>query len=166
MGAGFFVKLGIAAAINGGRHPFEPRQVQEKIDEEKREYQRKIEYNKTHLPSKELPPLSPDWDRIEEIVKETRFDIRDVGDSYEYIVSHLHEHYFERCSVLKSELSDDTVKLIDMLLRDVDWFYAHPAGSSVGEGSTVLESFLREKYSMLSEDSISRIIGTYCINDR
>lgn len=144
---------------------------EKKLDEEKREYERQMrhieyEYNKTHLPSKELPPISPDWDRIEEIVKETRFDIRDVGNSYEYTVHHLHEHYSDRCSILKSELSEDTVKLIDMLLRDVHWFFEHPTGGSVGECGRVLEGFLREKYPMLSEYSISRITGTYCRNDR
>lgn len=75
------------------------------------------------------------------------------------------EHY-KRHSIPKSELDDDTIKLIELIERDVDWFYAHHTGNSVGECGYVLESFLREKYPKLTEKSVGRIVQTYCINDR
>ena len=164
MNVGFFAGLGLAAAIIVGDSLLSRGKYKKKHEEEKLEYQRKIEYNKTHLPSKELPPLSPDWDRIEEIAKETRFALNDIGNCYEYTV--LHNYEWKRFSISKSELSDDTVKLVDMLLKDIDWFYAHLTGNSVGECGTVLESFLREKYPMLSADSISKITHRYCVNIR
>ena len=164
MNVGFFAIIGIAAAIIVGDSILSRGKYKKKHEEEKLEYQRKIEYNKTHLPSKELPPLSPDWDRIEEIVKESQFDLRDIGDSYEYTV--LHNYEWKRFHIPKSELSEDTVKLIDMLLKDVDWFYAHHTGNSVSECATILDGYLREKYPILSADCISTITNRYCINDR
>lgn len=164
MNVGFLVSIGIAAAIIVGDSILS-RGKYKKHEEEKLEYQRKIEYNKTHLPSKELQPLSPDWDRIEEIVKESQFDLRDIGESYEYFVLHNYETW-KRFYIPKSELSEDTVKLIDMLLKDVGWFYAHHTGNSVSECAPILESYLREKYPILSADCISTITNRYCINDR
>lgn len=165
MGFGFLIGLGAAAGIFVIDHRLYHRKFMKKLEKEKQDYLNRIELNKTHLPSKELPELSPDRSVIEEFIKRTRFDFTDEGESYSYICRD--ENYcFERRNVFKSELDDDTVKLIELIKHDVDWFYGHPTGNSAGECGSVLESFLREKYPMLTEKSVSRIVGTYCINDR
>lgn len=124
----------------------------------------RIEYNKTHPPSKDLPPLSPDWGEVGEFIEKTRFDFTDKGESYSYIS--YENHLIEHRSIPKSDFDGDTLKLIELLKRDVDWFYGCPTGNSAGERGNVLESFLREKYPQLSDKSISRIWNTYCINNR
>lgn len=131
-----------------------------------RRLQREIEYNKAHLPFAELPELSLDWEKFEEVVKRSSgLMLKDVGDSYACIVVYASEH-FKQHFIPKSELDGDTIKLIDLLLSDLNWFYAHPTGNSAGECGSVLESFLREKYPKLTEESVSRICGRYCVNDR
>lgn len=166
MGAGFLISLGVAVGIYAADYHLCHRKYLKKLDKERRERLNRIEYNKTHLPSKELPPLSPDSDKLGKVViKSSGLMLKDVGDSYVCIVVYASENYKQR-SISKSELDGDTIKLIDLLLKDLDWFYAHPTGVSVGECGTVLESFLREKYPMLSADSVSRICNRYCVNDR
>ncbi len=131
-----------------------------------RQRRREIKYNKTHLPLGELPELSINWGKFEEVVKRSSgLMLKDIGDSYACIVVYASENY-ERHSIPKSELDGDVIKLIDLLLSDLDWFYSHPTGNSAGECGSVLESFLHEKYPMLTEKSVSRIVQTYCINDR
>lgn len=70
MGIGFLAGLGAAVVMSGVTacnvyFHINHRKYLKKLDKEKREYQRQIEYNKTHLPSKELPPISPDLDKLE-----------------------------------------------------------------------------------------------------
>lgn len=131
-----------------------------------RQRQRDIEYNKAHLPFAELPELSIDCERFGKIViKSSGLALRDDGDSYACLVVYASEHY-KRHSIPKSELDGDTIKLIELIERDVDWFYGHHTGNSAGECGSVLESFLRQKYPKLTEESVSCIVNRYCINDR
>lgn len=131
-----------------------------------RQRQRKIEYNKAHLPFAELPELSLDWEKFEEVVKRlSGLMLKDVGDSYACIVVYASEH-FKQHFIPKSDFDEDSLKLLAELKNDVDWFYGHHTGNSAGECGTVLGDFLREKYPKLTEKSVSRIVSTYCINDR
>lgn len=131
-----------------------------------RRHRREVEYNKAHLPFGELPELSIDWEKFEEVVKRsTGLMLKDIGDSYACIVVYASDNY-KRHSIPKSELDGDTITLIDLLLSDLNWFYAHPTGVSAGECGSVLESFLREKYPMLTKESVSCIVNRYCIKDR
>lgn len=123
-----------------------------------------IEYNKTHLPSKELPPLSPNWGEVEEFIEKTRFDFTSVGESYSYIG--YENHLIEHRSIPKSDFEGDTLKLIETLRADVNWFYCNQTGERLWEQSEILERFLRKKYPRLSDKSISRICSTYCTNNR
>lgn len=68
--------------------------------------------------------------------------------------------------ILKSDLGGDTLKLIELLRIDVNWFYANPTGVSLTEQDKTLTGLLREKYFGLSERSISRIGHTYCTDNR
>lgn len=130
-------------------------------EEQREEFSREVKYNRAHLPPKELPLISPDWDAVNRLIKETRYRFYDEGDvflCYEY----------DRGSwrIPKSDFDGDTLKLIDLIKKDVDWFYGHPTGCSTGECGTVLEGYLREKYPLLSARSVNFICGRYCINDR
>lgn len=168
MWLGFLIGLGAAAGM--GIFVIDQqschRKFMKKLEKEKRNYLNKLEYNKAHLPFAELPGLSIDPEKFEEVVKgSSGLALRDDGDSYACLVVYAFDHY-ERHSIPKAELDGDTIKLIELITHDVDWFYAHPTGNSAGECGSVLESFLREKYPMLTEKSVSRIVSRYCINDR
>lgn len=159
----FFISVGVASALIA--EPFvrsrETKKRRNKIyEKEREEYRQKTEYNRAHLPSKELPPISPDWDAVNRLMgkKGRLFDEGDLFVNYEY------DKGAQR--IPKSDFDDDTLKLIDLIWKDVDWFYGHHTGVSVGECSTVLEEYLREKYPLLSAESVNHICRTYCINDR
>lgn len=171
MNVGFLAALG-AAMVMSGVTAFDiycyvnHRNYLKKCEKEKRERMNAIGYNKTYPPSKYLPTLSPDLDKLEEIVKRSSgLVLKDVGDSYACIVVYASENYKQRI-ISKSELDDDTAKLIELLLKDIDWFYAHPTDNSLGECSAALENFLREKYPMLSVNSVGIICNRYCVINR
>lgn len=42
--------------------------INESANKEREEYGKRAEYNREHLPSKELPPLSPDWVVLSEFI--------------------------------------------------------------------------------------------------
>lgn len=168
MWLGFLIGLGAAAGM--GIFVIDQqschRKFMKKLEKEKQNYLNKLEYNKAHLPFAELPGLSIDPEKFEEVVKRSSgLALRDDGDSYACLVVYAFDHY-ERHSIPKAELDGDTIKLIELITHDVDWFYTHHTGNSAGECGTVLESFLLEKYPMLTEESVSRIVSRYCINDR
>ncbi len=160
----FFISVGVASALIA--EPFvrsrETKKRRNKIyEKEREEYRQKTEYNRAHLPSKELPPVSPDWAAVNRLIMETRFRLYVKGDAFVH-----YDYRNGNRKIPRSGFDDDTLKLIDMILKDVDWFYGHHTGGSVGECAAVLEVFLREKYSLLSAESVDFICGTYCINDR
>lgn len=132
------------------------------IDKCEEEYIRQIEYNRAHLPSTELPPLAPDWIAIDEFILETRFWFIDEGYRFAYLA--LVNNFYETRYILKSDFGSDSLKLIEMLCKDVNWFYENPTGVTLGEQDNILTEFLKEKYSRLSESSISRIESTFCTN--
>ena len=158
------ISIGVAAALIA--EPFLKSRTAKKrrnevCEKEREEYRQRAEYNRAHLPSKELPPLSPDWAAVNRLIEETRFRLYDEGDvfrSYEYDKG--------TWTIPKSDFDSDTLKLIDLIKKDVDWFYGHPTGCSARECGTVLEDFLCEKYPLLSEKSVSCIVSRYCINAR
>lgn len=168
---GLFISVGVAAAIIA--EPFVERKMKKNRENyanekrgnaesaEQREYRQRAEYNKAHLPSMELPPLSPDWDAVNGFIQETRFCQWDGGEVFCY-----YEYDTGRHEIPKSDFDSDTLKLIEMLISDVNWFYCNPTGEYVWEQSEILEHFLREKYPLLSDKSISRICSTYCVNSR
>lgn len=132
-------------------------------EQRQQEYLQLITFNREHMPSTELPPLDPDWAAVDELVAVTYFGLMDEGDRYRYLdVSDHSKPKF----ILKSDFDDDTLKLIELLNKDVKWFYKNPTGEKLWEQAETLKNFLREKYSGLSEKSISRICSTYCINNR
>lgn len=133
-------------------------------EKERKEYRQRTEYNRSHLLSKELPPIFPDWNAVEDFIEKTRFDFTNKGESYSYIC--YTELSIEHRSIPKSDFDGDTLKLIEALKADVNWFYCNPTGEHVWEQSEILESFLREKYPRLSDKSISQICSRYCINNR
>lgn len=158
------ISIGVAAALIA--EPFVKSRAAKKhrskaYENWREEHRQKVEYNRAHLPSKELPQFSPDWAAVNRLIEETRFRLYDEGDvfrSYEY----------DRGSwtIPKSDFDDDTLKLLDLIKKDLNWFYGHHTGCTVGECGTVLEGYLCEKYPLLSEKSISCIVSRYCINDR
>lgn len=158
------ISVGVAAALIA--EPFLRSWVvkmrrSEERGKEPAEYRQRAEYNRTHLPSKELPPISPDWDAVNRLIEECRFQMYVEGDAF---VCREYDRGVWR--VPKSDFDDDTLKLLDLLEKDMSWFYGHHTGVTVGECGTVLEGFLREKYPLLSVKSVSCICGRYCINDR
>lgn len=161
------ISIGVAAALIA--EPFvksrAARKRRNEVYEKKREeYRQRAEYNRAHLPSKELPPFSPDWAAVNRLIEETRFRLYDEGDvflSYEY-----DKGTWGTWKIPKSDFDSDTLKLIDLIKKDVDWFYGHPTGCSARECGTVLEDFLREKYPLLSAESVYSICNRYCINAR
>ncbi len=160
------VSIGIAAALIA--EPFvrsrTPKKRREKIvAKEREEYQKRIEYNRAHLPSTEPPELSPDWQALNEFIFVSRFRF-DIGDNE--IVYPDYDSRMPRKTIPRSHFDDDTLKLLEKLEKDADWFYGHHTGNSAGECGSVLESFLREKYPELTEKSVVRIVQTYCVNDR
>ena len=164
------ISIGVAAALIA--EPFlrsrtAKKRMNEVYEKEREEYRQRAEYNRANLPSKELPPLSPDWDAVNRLIEETRFQLYDEGDvflCYEY--ENRNEYENTSRTIPKSDFDSDTLKLIDLIKKDVDWFYGHPTGCSAGECRTVLEGYLHEKYPLLSEESISWISKRYCINAR
>lgn len=131
---------------------------------EREEYQKKTEYNRTHLPSTEPLGLSPDWQKVNEFILVSRFRF-DIGDD-EVVYTDYDSGMTGKITLPKSDFDEDSLKLLAELKKDVDWFYEHHTGNSAGECGSVLEGFLREKYPKLTEKSVSRIVYTYCINDR
>lgn len=121
-------------------------------------------YNRAHLPSTELPELAPDWLFAEKFIMETRFRFTDEGYRFAYLA--LVNNSYETKYFLKSEFTKETLKLIEFLSKDVNWFYANPTGVTLSEQDYILTGFLKEKYSGLSERSISRISHTYCMDNR
>lgn len=159
----FFISVGVASALIA--EPFvrsrTAKKRRNKIYEKKREeYRQRAEYNRAHLPSKELPQLSPDWAAVNRLL-ETRGRLFDEGDAF---VNYEYDKGAQR--IPKSDFDDDALKLIDLIWKDVDWFHGHHTGVSVGECAAVLEGFLREKYPLLSGKSINYICNRYCINAR
>lgn len=158
------ISIGVAAALIA--EPFvrsrtAKKRISEAREKEKTEYRQRAEYNRAHLPSKELPPLSPDWDAVNRLIEETRFRLYDEGEAFRS-----YEYDRGTWTIPKSVFDDDTLKLFDLIKKDLNWFYGHHTGCSVGECGTVLEGFLREKYPLLSDRSVRCICNRYCINDR
>lgn len=123
-----------------------------------KEFRELVEYNLAHLPSTELPLLDPDWSAVDRFIKITGFQFLDKGDNYQYGggVNYYDNHY-----ILKSEFNYDSLQLIELLDKDVDWFGKNPTGITLSEENEVLENFLRKKYSGLSENSIKYICLIY-----
>ena len=174
MGIGSFITLLFSAAFAAAiiAEPFFKKRTSDKKDENEHseyserqlEYYRRAEYNRTHLPSMELPPLDPDWYAVDNFTMETRFRFTDEGYRFAYLV--LIDNSYETKYFLKSEFNNDTLRLIELLHADINWFYANPTGVTLSEQDNILTEFLKEKYSGLSERSISRISHTYCMDNR
>lgn len=168
---GFCISLGVAAAIIA--EPFIRSRMAKKkgksdclnyTDKRREEYKQRAEYNRAHLPSMELPPLAPDWAAVDDFIMKTRCSFTDEGYRFAYLA--LVNNSYETKYILKSDFDSDTLRLIELLQKDVGWFYANPTGVTLTDQDETLTIFLREKYSGLSERSISRISSTYCINNR
>lgn len=132
--------------------------INESANKEREEYGKRAEYNREHLPSKELPPLSPDWVVLSEFILKLQWQFVDEGDRYRYFA----EFTRGRIYVPKSELGNDSVKVIELLQSDVDKLYSS-SDDIVGKGEK-LQSFLMEKYPKFSEKAIERIVFTFCNN--
>lgn len=165
IGIGFCVSLGIAAALFA--EPFIRSRKHKTVnyaDKKREAFKQRAQYNRSHLPSVELPPLEPDWAAVDRLIRETRFRLADEGYRFAYLV--LVNNSYETKYVLKSDFNSDTLKVIELLRKDLDWFYANPTGVTLAEQDETLLNFLREKYSGLSEKSFSRICHTYCTDNR
>lgn len=150
-------------------HQREARKAEKEAEDRRYKEQRQkklldlITYNREHMPSTELPPFDPDWAAVDKFITETRFRFTDEGDKYAFCIRLADP---EKQCILKSNFDSDTLWLIELLNKDVNWFYGNTTGVTLTEESETLENFLREKYSGLSEESISRISSTYCIDNR
>ena len=169
IGIGFCIGIvGIAAALIS--EPFIKKRMKknkshDNYAEKSREvYKQKVEYNRAHLPSVELPPINPDWNAVDEFIMETRFRFTDNDDIFSYYC--FENGSYKEKSIPKSDFDSDTLRLIELIDKDVDWFYANTTGETVSEEDVFLTDFLMQKYSGLSEKSISRISSTFCINIR
>lgn len=127
-----------------------------------KQLEQSYKYNREHLPSEELPIFNPNWAEIDNFIMKTYFKIKDTGDCFSY-----HDTTTgKRQRFFKSDFDTDTLKLLEMLYNDFFWFYSHPTGRSVSEDREVVEDFIRKKYSSLKENSIRRLLGTFCIDNR
>ena len=159
------ISIGVAAALIA--EPFVKSRAAKKrrskaYENWRTEYRQRAEYNRAHLPSKELPQFSPDWNYVNRLIIETRFQLYDRGDvflCYEY--ENRNEYENTSRTIPKSDFDGDTLKLINLIKKDFDWFYGHPTGETVGECMTVLEGFLSDKYPMLPAESISWITNRF-----
>lgn len=133
-------------------------------EQRQQEFLKLITYNREHMPSLELPPLAPDWAVADGFITETRFGFADKGDRFEYYI--LADNSYKTKYILKSNFDSDTLRLIELLNKDVGWFYDNTTGATLTEESETLENFLRGKYSGLLEESISQISRIYCKDNR
>lgn len=154
IGIGFCIGIvGIAAALIS--EPFIKKRMKkdkarDNYAEKSREvYKQKVEYNRAHLPSVELPPINPDWNAVDEFITETRFSFTDNGDRFSYYC--FENGSYKEKFIPKSDFDSDTLRLIELIDKDVDWFYANATGETVSEEDETLTGFLMKKYSGLSE---------------
>ena len=168
IGIGFCISIGIAAALISEpfiKNRMKKDKARDNYAEKSREvYKQKVEYNRAHLPSIELPSINPDWNVVDEFITETRFSFTDKGDRFSYY--RFENGSYKEKSIPKSDFDSDTLRLIELIDKDVDWFYANATGEAIFEQNKNLTGFLMKKYSKLSEKSISRISSTFCINSR
>ena len=104
------------------------------------------------MPSKELPPLAPDWSVINRFFESITFRLYDKGDVFDFFDYDKGSH-----KVPKTDFDSDTLELIEIICDDVRWFNTYPTGVSWSACRDELESFLREKYPRLSEKAADRI---------
>ncbi|MCM1164954.1 MAG: hypothetical protein NC299_04200 [Lachnospiraceae bacterium] len=150
MSAGFLVSLGLVTALMAGDAYLDRRRLKKKREKEQLERQRMIEYNRTHLPPKELPPLSPDISAAERVIaKAPRLSL--------YVI---HEKRCFRCGEelvpIPDDCGEDTWTLLTYIRGDLNWFHSHWVGEGLSEQLRVLEDYLKEKY-RLSDDCISSL---------
>ena len=122
------------------------------------EYETIIKYNREHLPSAEFPPFVCDWQAINEFIKTTGFRIHNDSEKFLWYKDYCS---MEKSYISKSDFDNDTLKAIELIHNDFEWFCNNPIGHGVVEEIRLLEDFLRKKYPMLSEKSVSEITNTY-----
>ena len=128
-----------------------------------KEFRELVENNLAHLPDDEPPPLSPDWSAVDRFIKITRFRFCDEGERYQYGGG---ENYWDIHYISKSEYDNDSLRLIELLKENLDWFVNNPTGITLSEENELVRNFLRKKYPELSEDSIKQICLLHFYYDR
>ncbi len=97
-----------------------------------------VKYNREHLPNTPIPPIHPIHEEVERIIQTIGVDLYDGrGEPLP----------------LNDEYDDDSVSYVDLIFRDIMWFWNNPTGVSIAEEREVLRKYLREKY-LLSDESI------------
>lgn len=118
------------------------------------EFRKLVKNNLARLPSAETPPLDPDWNAVNVFIRATKFQFSDKGDKFQYGDQ---VNYWDIYYISKSEFDGDSLKLIELLRKDVEWFTENPTGMTLSEEDEVLCFFLRKKYSGLSDENIGLI---------
>lgn len=131
-------------------------------EEREREYKKRIEYNRSHLPSAELPPLKPDWYAVNEFIVSTQFRIRVENGAFTRFSRT--EHKWENIPV--GDYDSDTLKLLELIYGDLMWFYHNSTGLSVPDELAVLREFMQGKYPELSDKSILYLACRYGEDNR
>lgn len=156
---GFFISLGIASAVIA--EPF----IRKSLSKEKcavvnaedakelAELRRRAEYNLAHLPSSEPPRLSPDWQKINDFIKLTRFRFWFGDDAFAYS-----DYDKGMITIPRSDFDGDTLKLLEELIKDAMWFYKNPTDISITKRRKTLTAFLGKKYPGLSVKSVLEIV--------
>lgn len=156
---GFFISLGIASAIIA--KPFVRKALRKekcaasnsKDAKELAELRRHAEYNLSHMTSAEPLQLSPNWWRINDFIKSTRFRFWYGDDAFVY-----RDYDKGMIMIPRSDFDGDTLKLLEELIKDAKWFCDNPTDVSINKRRETMTAFLREKYPGLSESSVLEIV--------
>lgn len=131
-------------------------------EEREQEYKKRIEYNRSHLPSAELPLLKPDWDAVNGFIVSTQFRIRIENGAFTRFSRT--EHKWENIPV--GDYDSDTLGLLELIYGDLMWFYHNSTGLSVSDELAVLREFMQGKYPQLTEKSILYLECRYGVDNR
>ncbi len=150
MGWGFLISLGAVGALFAGDIYLDRRRIRKKREKERLERKQKIEYNKAHLPSMELPKLSPDMEAVEELIsKAPRLVLYTIDEK-------LHYRSGDELVCIQDDYSEDTLMFIRHISSDLWWFRSHRVGEDSAEHRRILEDYLTKKY-LLSDKCVRNL---------
>lgn len=156
MGWGFLISLGAVGALFAGDHYLYRRHMRKKREKERLERKQRIEYNKAHLPSMELPKLSPDMEAVEELISKAPRLVLLVIDEK------LHYRNGDELVCIQDVYSEDALMFIRHISSDLSWFHSHWVGEELAEQCRTLEDYLTKKY-RLSDKCVQKLSNEFAL---
>ncbi|MBD5113327.1 MAG: hypothetical protein HDT42_12475 [Ruminococcaceae bacterium] len=116
-------------------------------EKKREEFLRNVKYNREHLPYEAMPPFfHPITDTVDSIILTIGVDLYDGRG----------EMLRELC-----DYDGDSVRLVDMINKNIWWFVQNPTGETISEQCEVMREFLRKQY-CISEESIEAVVKEFC----